>query len=276
MQKVVDYFTENPIPRQILELLISIIVAYIIVRILFRLESKIVSRIPRKKKNLNNRLLENGFKFVIVFLAVQWVMMSSDLTRSFGQVLFQGTAVLAAIAAFAAQNVLADMLCGLMISTTKPFEIGDRISTDSGISGIIKDITLRHVIVQGLDTQVYIIPNSKVNSQTITNLSWHTETRSVDFRFNVSYEADPDKARQVIRQAIMESSHSVPKDQGDYADVYFLSMDTYSLTMGTTAYYKPVIPTEVFKTDINTRVKKALESNGIEIPYPYINVIARN
>ena len=42
--------------------------------------------------------------------------------------------------------------------------------------------------------------------------------------------------------------------------------------MGTTAYYLPGTPTEVFKTDINTRVKKALEANGIEIPYKYINV----
>ena len=43
--------------------------------------------------------------------------------------------------------------------------------------------------------------------------------------------------------------------------------------MGTTAYYEPTVSTEVFKNDINTRVKKALEANHIEIPYQYVNVL---
>ena len=43
--------------------------------------------------------------------------------------------------------------------------------------------------------------------------------------------------------------------------------------MATTVYYEPTSPTEVVKDDINSRVKRALETNGIEIPYNYLNII---
>ena len=281
MEQVIQFFRDNPMLDQIARLLIAIIIAVIILMVLFRVQKKITSRLVRNKKaSLNIRMVENGFRFLIIFLAVQWIMMSSDLTKNFGTTLFQGTAVLAAIAGFAAQNVLADILCGAMISTTKPFEIGDRITLEDGKSGIVIDMTLRHVVLRGLDTQIYVIPNSKMNAQQITNMSWHTSIRSVDMRFNVSYSADPDIARAVIRQAITDSPLSVPGKKGaegeEYADVYFLAFCDSSLLMGTTAYYRPDTPTEVFKSDINTRVKKALEENRIEIPYPYLNVQMRS
>lgn len=275
------FLQDNPEVDKVLRLLFTIIVVSIIVFIIFRVHRRLINKVHKLRKgkeNLNTRMIENIFRFIVIFIAVQFVMMSSDLTRNFGQTLFQGTAVLAAIAGFAAQNTLSDILCGFMISTTKPFEIGDRIElVDNGVSGIVKDLTLRHVVLQSIDTQMYVIPNSKMNSQQIKNLSWHTDKRSVDFKFQVSYDADPDQARAVIRQAVMDSPISVPgktgqDGNGEYADVYFLSFEEYSLVMGTTAYYLPGTPTEVFKTDINTRVKKALEANGIEIPYKYINV----
>ncbi len=277
MDAINRFFKDYPMLGQIISLLASIIVAVVILFFVFRAQKKVVARLAKNKKaSLNTRMIENGFRFLMIFLAVQWIMMSSDLTKNFGQSLFQGTAVLAAIAGFAAQSVLSDILCGLMVSSTEPFDIGNRIPLENGTSGIGTDMTLRHVVLRGLDSQVYVIPNSRMNSQQITNMSWHSDKRSVDFRFHVSYASDPDTARAVIRQAIIDSPLSVPgkpgSGSGEYADVYFLDFLDTSLLMGTTAYYLPGTSTEAFKTDINTRVKKALEANNIEIPYPYINV----
>lgn len=276
MEAINQFFRDNPFLGQVGHLILLSAITLVVVVLILRAQNRITAKLRKGKASLNARLVDNGFKFLLIFLAIQFVMMSSELTKNFGQTLFQGTAVLAAIAGFAAQNVLADILCGLIISTTKPFEIGNRISLESGISGIVVDMTLRHVVLRGIDTQMYVVPNSKMNAEKITNLSWQTETRSVDFRFLVAYTSDPDRARAVIRQAVMDSPLSVPgkpgKDGKEYADVYFLSMEEYSLQMGTTAYYMPGTPTEVFRTDINTRVKNALASNGIEIPYRYINV----
>ena len=42
--------------------------------------------------------------------------------------------------------------------------------------------------------------------------------------------------------------------------------------MATTVYYEPTNPTEAVKDDINSRVKRALDAAGIEIPYNYVTV----
>ena len=81
--------------------------------------------------------------------------------------------MIAAVAGFAAQPVIADLICGMMISATKPFDIGDRIELEDGTAGIVKDITLRHVTLQDIDTIVRIIPNSKLNGMKITNMPGH-------------------------------------------------------------------------------------------------------
>lgn len=282
MEAIQQFFTKNPIIGQVAELLASVVISFLVAAILLRLSGKLFKRLRRnpEKVKLNTRFLENVIRFVIIFVSVIWVVMSSSLTRSFGQTLFTGTAVLTAIAGFAAQPVLADLLCGIIISSTKPFEIGNRLTLDNGVSGIVKDMTVRHVVLQGLDTQMYIIPNSKMNGYTITNLSWKTDTRAVDFRFEVSYSADPEETIRVIGDAIRASELTVagktkPDGTKAYADVYFLAFRDSSLEFGTTVYYKAGTPTEVLKSDVNTRVKKALDAAGIEIPYPYYNIVAK-
>lgn len=277
MQEIYQFFKEHPMLQQILQLLVTGVLATTLVIIILKLYAKVMKRISAEKKTINVRFVGNIVRFLTIFVAVLWVVLSSDLTKPLGQTLFQGTTVIAAIIGFASQPVLSDLMCGIMLSTTKPFDIGNRITLDNGMAGIVKDITLRHVVLQGLDNQTYVVPNSKMNSMIINNLSYHSSIRGCDFRFQVAYGTDTNLARKLVFQAIKDSPLSVPGKKGKdgketYADVYFLSFGEYYLELGTTAYYLPATPTEVFKTDINTRVKKILEANNIEIPFRYVTV----
>ena len=257
----------------------SMVCAALVVFILLRVSHKLFQRLSARKTEINTQFVEKIFRFLVIFIALMWLIMSNDLTKSFGQTLFQSTAVIAAIAGFAAQSVLSDLLCGVIINATKPFEIGDRIELENGIAGIVSDITLRHVVLNGLDTQKYVIPNSKMNAQYLKNMSFHNRIRSIDMRFCVSYASDPEQASQVIRRAIMDSPYSVPgrvyqpEGEPEYARVYFLAFRDSSLELGTTVYYEPTSSTEIVRDDINNRVKKALNTAGIEIPYSYLNVV---
>ena len=252
---------------------INTAIAFIIAFILLKLEKKILGKWIAKYDRINARFAGRAIRFVIIFIATMWVIMSSTLTQSFGSSLFQGTAVLAAVAGFAAKPILSDMFCGFMISTTKPFNIGDRIELDDGTTGIVKDITIRHVVLQGIDTLKIVIPNSEINSKQITNLSHMTDMRSIHFRFTVGLDTRPEQAKQVILDAVRQSTHAVPREGESYSPVYFIAYQPSGMEMATTVYYKPTSPTEVVKDDINTRVKQALVAAGIEIPYPYMNVL---
>jgi small-conductance mechanosensitive channel len=158
---VLDKFlSEHPLISDWGSLLLSIAVAVAVVFLLLKAEKKIAGKWIAKYDGINARYTEKIIRFLIIFIAAMWVIMSSKITQSFGSSLFQGTAVLATIAGFAAKPVLSDMFCGIMISTTKPFNIGDRIDLNDGTSGIVKDITIRHVVLQGIDTLKIVIPNS--------------------------------------------------------------------------------------------------------------------
>ena len=252
---------------------ISIAIATLVVFILLKVEKKLTRKWLAKHGSINNLYTEKVIRFLIIFIAVLFVIMSSSLTRSFGSSLFQGTAVLAAIAGFAAKPILSDMFCGFMISTTKPFNIGDRIELDNGTSGIVKDITIRHVVLQGIDTLKIVIPNSEINSRSITNLSHETKVRSIHFKFTVGLNSNTDQVKRIIQDAIRDSEYTVPRDGEDYSPVYFLAYLDSGLQMATTVYYMPGTPTEYVKDDVNSRVKRALDANAIEIPYNYMTVI---
>ena len=278
MNRIMEFLNDNPMIMNVLNLLFLIVVAIVVVMVLLKLEKKLGRKLLANKNDINLRFVESAIRAVIIFVAVQWVMMSSPITESFGKVLFQGTTIIGAIAGFAAQPVVADMICGLMISAAKPFDIGDRIELDNGTAGIVKDITLRHVVIQTIDTVRVVIPNSKLNAMLVTNMSFQTTTRSVHFRFNVAYGTDVERAMSVIRKAVESSPYSIagkPAKNGgyEYGPVYFINYADSSLVMATTVYFEPKTPSEVVKSDINTRVNVALKQAGIEIPYNYVNVV---
>lgn len=273
MEAISNFMKEHPTLTTWGKLGISIVIAFIICFILLKLEKKLAKRWLSKFDGINARFTERVIRFIIIFIAAMWVIMSSDLTRSFGNSLFQGTAVLAAIAGFAAKPVLSDMLCGFMLSATKPFNIGDRIELNDGTAGIVQDITIRHVVLKGIDTLKYVIPNSEMNAMRITNLSHHTKTRSIHFRFSVGLYSDVEQVKKLISDAIKSSPHTVPRDDGDYSPIYFIRYLSNGLEMAVTVYYMPDSPTEVVKDDVNCRVNAALNAGRIEIPYDYMTVV---
>lgn len=274
MEAVSQFLKEHQMITEWAYLGLYIAIAAVAVILLLKFEKKIAGRWISKYDGINARFTERIIRFLIIFIAAMWVIMSSRVTQSFGSSLFQGTAVLAAIAGFAAKPILSDMFCGFMISTTKPFNIGDRIELDDGTAGIVKDITIRHVVLQGIDTLKIVIPNSEINSRRITNLSHHPGVRSVHFRFTVGLNTKAEEAKRVIQEAVRESPYSVPREGEEYSPVYFIAFRDNGLEMATTVYYEPSSPTERLKDDINSRVKQALEAADIEIPYNYVNVIS--
>ena len=279
MTAFADIFKAYPMLREVLNLIFNTVLTIVIVTLVLKLEKKASKRWELTRQNINLRFVESIGRFVLIFLAFQWVIMSSTITQPFGRVLFQGTTLIAAVAGFAAQPVIADLICGLMLSATKPFDIGDRIELEDGKAGIVKDITLRHVTLQEIDTVIHVIPNSKLNGMRITNMSPAQGIRSIHMRFNVAYNADVDKARAIIAEAVRQSPLVVPGKPGPegstYGPVYFIEYAASSLVMATTVYYPPTSSTESVRNDVNSRVKRALDENGIEIPYNYINVVMK-
>lgn len=273
-----SYFDKTTVVGQVLEFLIYTAIAAIITTIILSIYNHFVKKKLREKKDIQIRFTQNIIRSVIIIIAIIWVLVSSSATTNIGKVLFQGTAIIGAVVGLAAQPVIGDLFSGIALSYNRPFEIGDRIELDNGVKGIVMDITIRHVVIRTIDTIDVIVPNSKINSSTITNTSFKSKVRSVHMRFNVAYGTNIEKAMAAIRKAVTESELTIPawKGKEEYGPVYFISYADSSLVLATTVYYPPTNPTESVMSDINTRVNDIFNEEGIEIPFNYVNVVMKN
>lgn len=254
------------------------LVALVFAAIILRMINKKVFSLIKKKRGKKTHIL---FLEKVINAAIIVVVIIIPLAGdSIGKSILGSAAVLTAVVGFAAQDVIKDMLSGFLISVYKPFDIGDRIELEDGTVGVVESITMRHVVVIRIDTLRVIIPNSRINSLSVTNYSFDYVDRSNLFKFPVGYDSDIEKVKEVIAGAVESSPYSFAgkklKDGSlSYGPVYFLELADSALIMAVTVYYKPSDPTEIVKDDINTRVFKALDEAGIEIPYPYSNVVLK-
>ncbi|MBO4375452.1 MAG: mechanosensitive ion channel family protein [Lachnospiraceae bacterium] len=252
---------------------------YILLYMLLKKVTHKIFRILEKKqgRRIHLEFLERMVRVGIVLVTLISILGWENIGRS----LLGSAAVLTGIIGFAAQDVIKDILSGLLISIYKPFDLGDRIELDDGRAGIVESITMRHVVIIGLDTLRMVIPNSKINAAMISNYSFGYVKRSCIFRFPVGYDSDIEKTKDVIAGTIRDNPYTIPgkkqKDGSmDYAPVYFIEIADSALIMTVTVYYEPKTSTEFLKDQINTAVFDALDKNGIEIPYNYSSVIIKD
>lgn len=270
---------ENILSSIVILHIFMIVVIGVLIWIALRLNHRVFRRIQEKQGGLHLLFLERVNSSIILIGGIILIFSVLGGIDSIWKTLLGGTAIISAILVFAAQDVVKDILAGLMIILYKPFEVGNRIELEDGTTGVVKDITMRHVVLRIIDTQMLIIPNSKLNVMHIRNYSYHAITNSAMFHFHIAYGSNVDKALEVVRQAVMASEYSIPGKQtengNDYGQVYFLAYEDSSLRLDTTVYYEATTPSEVLISDINLHVYKALQENGIEIPFAYINVIQK-
>ena len=108
-----------------------------------------------------------------------------------------------------------------------------------------------------------IIPNSQIWGNVITNYSAY-DTRRAEWVFGVSYGADLKKAEAIIRETIMADPRSMTEpapfvqvnNLGDFS-VDFL----VRVWCASGDYFQ-------YQADMKRAVKEALDSGGIEIPFP--------
>lgn len=238
---------------------------------------EVVMRKTRKQSVAHRRLIIQLLNFAVIVVCATELIETADPSLDIKSTVLTGSALIVAILGFAAQSVIADIICGVLISVHKPFEIGDRIIVDDQ-SGTVEDITLRHTVLRGRDNKHVIIPNSVMNSRVVTNTSYHmSDRKSSEMEFAVSYDTDVRKAIEIIRDCVAASPYTLPiKVYGlkeDSGPVYFSKFGDSSLILKTTVWMTKDANGSLVSSDVNLRVLEAFRQHGIEIPYPYFNLV---
>ncbi|MFT0867000.1 mechanosensitive ion channel family protein [Pseudomonas sp. CAM1A] len=161
----------------------------------------------------------------------------------------------------ALQGSLANFAGGVLILLFRPFRIGDWIEAQ-GVSGTVDSIQIFHTVLRTGDNKTVIMPNGTLSNGIITNTN-RQPTRKVVFDVGVDYDADLQKARNVLLELAQDPR--VLQDPAPQAVISTLgdSSITVSLRIWTkTADYWDVM------FMLNEHARDRLKAEGIDIPFP--------
>ena len=166
----------------------------------------------------------------------------------------------------ALKDSLANFSSGVMLILFRPFKAGDFIEA-GGASGTVVEISIFNTIIRTGDNRIVIVPNSQIYAGSITNFSAET-TRRIDLVFGIGYDDNVVRAKEIM-QSVMDSDDRILKDPAP--TIMMLELADSSVNFAV----RPWVASGDFSAvrgDLLEGVKKALEDNGLSIPYPQQDV----
>ena len=161
----------------------------------------------------------------------------------------------------ALQGSLANFAGGVLILLFRPFRIGDFIEAQ-GISGTVDTIQIFHTVLRTGDNKTVIVPNGNLSNGIITNYN-RQPTRKVVFDVGVDYEADLQKAREILLSLAQD-----PRVLADPAPVAVVStLGDSSITLSLRVWVKTADYWDVLFM-FNEKARDSLKAAGIDIPFP--------
>ena len=164
------------------------------------------------------------------------------------------------------QGSLSNLAGGITVMATRPFAVGDYVEA-GGVSGTVNEIGLVYTKLKTIDNKIIFIPNGEISGEKIVNYN-KQEQRRVDLTFTVSYDDDPERVKEIMRQVI-----------GAHPKALFTPepfVRTTSLGESSVGYTLRVwCATEDYWDlyyDLLEQVRAAFDREGVELTYNHLNV----
>jgi small-conductance mechanosensitive channel len=163
---------------------------------------------------------------------------------------------------FASQNIVGNLVSGFFLMIERPIKIGDQVEVN-GISGYVSDIRIISTLVRTYDGLLVRIPNEQVFTTNITNLVGHP-VRRFEYTVGIRYSDNADEAIRLIKYLIDKEPFAL---QNPAPSVFVNALGESSIDI-IVRIWAPVSEWFALKTRILWTIKKTLEENGIEVPFP--------
>lgn len=192
-----------------------------------------------------------------------------------------GVAVL--IIGFAAQEAFSNIISGFFISFFRPFTVGHLVHLPGqNITGTIEDITLRHTVIKTGENNRIIVPNSVINKAIIENRDIIDKTSCKTLTLSIAYDSNIDLAKQIMIDEALKNpllidqrSKKDLKDNIPQLKVIVSNLTDSAVELKMAVWSKNNGDSVNLLAELRENIKKRFDSEGIEIPYPYQNIIIK-
>lgn len=204
----------------------------------------------------------------VVILLVTVMLVLAQLGVSIAPLL--GAAGVVGIAVgFGAQSLIKDYFNGFFMLLENQIRHGDAVEI-SGKTGVVEDITLRHVALRDIEGNVHYIPNGLIGI--VTNKSRGYAYALIDF--GVAYRESLDEVYRVTRAAgaaLREDPEIGPKILDDI-EVQGVQEWADSAVVVRCRFKTVAMEQWAVRRQFLSRLKQAFDAQGIEIPYPHLTL----
>ena len=238
---------------------------FVVGRLVAKLLVSIAKRVMRKAQvdnilvNFISSILRSALLLLVIIASLN--QLGVDTTSLIALIGAAGLAI-----GLALQGSLQNLASGVMLVIFRPFDAGDQIEV-AGVTGKVEKIGIFTTTLGTGDNREIIIPNGKIFSDTITNVSARN-TRRIDMVFGIGYDDDIKKAKNIIER-ILDADDRVLTDPKPLIAVAELADSSVNLNVrpwaNTEDYWKVYF-------DAHENIKLAFDAEGISIPYPQMDV----
>lgn len=253
-----------PLIVRAISIIVIIVVAFALTTIL---RSSLRKLTEGKVRKHFRRTVFRIFQLIIWIIALFIILgvLGVNLTG-----LLAGAGFMGIVVGLAAQETLGNVVSGLIMMFSRPFEIGDWIEI-SDYSGIVEEISIIYTVVRTFDGELVSFPNQMVSSNEVDNKS-RTGRLRVRETIGIDYEADPSKAKEIAEEELKKHELTM-ENPAPRAVVDELADSSVNIILlfwiDDPAPYKR----REARSDIITSLKKRYEEEGIGIPFPHRELI---
>jgi potassium efflux system protein len=164
---------------------------------------------------------------------------------------------------FGLQNIVNNFVSGLILLIERPVKVGDWVVVGSR-EGYVRRINVRSTEIETFPRASVIIPNSELISQSVMNWTHRNRLGRIDIQINLSYNADLEKAREVLLKCLTEHPDilSMPAPV-----VIFREFEAGTLLFALRGHISDVEKRHIIESDLRFAIHKTLKDSGVGLPY---------
>jgi len=281
LNKVID-FLKSDIGSIIATCVVFGFVCFVLYKILIGILNRVSARV--NPNSLHWNILKQVIKVGVILLFVISVVENVPALSKVGTTLLACSSVLAAAVGLASQDALGNAIDGLLISLFKPFSVGDRIRlTNKGITGTVVEINLRYTSIRTVENNLLMIPNSVMNGEIIENYNIGDQRMVAFLDVEVSYDADIDLAKQILKDLavnhplFVDKRTEEEKSEGvEPVGITVRAFNASGVALRASVWSANIGDSFKLCSELREQVLKAFKENNIKIPYQTIEIIRNN
>ena len=172
---------------------------------------------------------------------------------------------------FGLQDVIKNLVSGIIILFERPFKVGDWVVL-AGEEGKIKQINIRSTELETWTKRSVIIPNATLISSSLVNLTHGDNWQRQSILVGVSYESDVEKVSRVLLECA-KANRKVAKVPAPM--VIFKDFGPSSLDFELRYHVLDVRTDWNIGSDLRYEITKRFREENIEIAYPQLDIHQR-